>query len=127
MERYALNPPQEKSVKVYGRALRISKKSSDTVCRKITGMNLEKGKLFLARLALQKENINKKYYTKTTMELLKLLSSAESNAEAKGLDIARMRIHATAHKGFTFHRPRSWKNRRTRRKVCNIQIVLEQR
>lgn len=126
MERYAFNTKEENSVKVFGRGLRISRKNSVIICNKLRGMNLEKGKVFLERLLSEKGTLDGKYYTNTTKEILKLINLAESNAEFKGLDVTRMLIHASAHKGFTFYRPRSWKNRRTKRKVSNIQIVLHQ-
>ncbi len=127
MRRYTLNPKPEKSVKVFGRALRISNKNSVTVCRAITGMNLEKGNTLLESLINQKAGINGKYYTNVAKELSNLLKSAESNAEFKGLDTEKLFIHASAHKGFTFWRPRRFKLRRRKRKITNVQIVLEQR
>ncbi len=125
--RYAHNPKPENSVKVYGRGLRISEKGSATLCGKLTGMNLKKGRDLLEGLISQKVSIRGKHYTNVSKELLKMLQSGENNAEAKGLDADRLVIHATAHKGFTFYRPRRLKMRRTRRKVTNIQIVMEQR
>ena len=128
MHKYAHNlQHEEKSVKIYGRGLRVSQKNSVAVCAKLTGMNLEKGKQFLDRLLTEKESMRGKYYTNVVKELSSLLKLAESNAEFKGLDTNRMIIYASAHKGFTFFRPRSWKNRRTKRKMANLQIVLEQR
>jgi len=125
--KYTLNPKPEKSVRVFGRGLRISTKYSTIVCRAITGMNLGKGKGFLEDLISQKRSLGGKYYTNISDALLGLLKSAEANAEFKGLDADRMIIHASAHKGFTFWRPRRLKMRRTKRKATNIQIVLEER
>ncbi len=127
MLRYAFNPNPKKSARVYGRALRISTKNSVIVCKAITGMNLQKGKKFLEDLISKRNNLNGRYYTNVTKELLKLVKSAEANAEFKGLDTERLIIHASAHKGFTFMRPRRLKMRRTRRKITNIQIVLQQK
>ena len=127
MRKYSHNPRKEKSVKVYGRGLRISNKSSVTVCRAVRGMSLDKGKLFLANLLLRKENIGGKYYTNVAKELSGLLSSAASNAEFKGLDPAKLHIHVSAHKGYSFRRPRRFKMRGERRKITNIQLVLEER
>ncbi len=127
MLRYTMNPKQEKAVKVYGRGLRISKKNSVTVCKAITGLNLEKGKDLLERLIDQKQNLDGRYYTNIAKELSNLLKLAENNAEFKGLDTSRMLIHASAHKGFTFYRPRRFKMRRMKRKATNIQIILEER
>lgn len=127
MVNYALPANPQKSVMVYGRALRISRKSSVTVCRAITGKPLDKGKALLGRLALQKESLQGRYYTNVVKELSGLLDSAAKNAEFKGLDPNKLVIHASAHKGFTFYRPRSWKRRREQRKIANIQIVLTER
>ena len=125
--KYAYNPNEKKSAKAYGNGLRVSEKSSVIVCSKITGMSLEKGRVFLINLMLQKQSISGKYYTNVTKELMNLLRSAETNAEFKGLDPSKLSIHASAHKGFSFHRPRGMKRRREMRKMTNVQIVLEER
>ncbi len=78
-------------------------------------------------LLIQKESIGGKYYTNVTKELLNLLRFAEGNAEFKGLDPGKLMIHASAHTGFTFYRPRNWKRRMEKRKITNIQLVLEER
>lgn len=127
MNKYTYNPDPKKSAKVFGRGMRISQRSSNIVCSKIRGMNLGKGKTFLLNMLLQRENIGGKHYTNVTKELLRLLGSAESNAEFKGLDPFRLRIHASAHTGFTFYRPRNWKRRMEKKKITNIQIVLEEK
>ena len=124
---YALNLNPKKSAKAYGRALRISTKNSVIVCRAISGMNLVKGKKLLQDLIEGKRSLNGKYYTSTCREILNVVKSAESNAEFKGLDTNRLVIFASAHKGFTFMRPRRLKMRRTRRKMTNIQVVLVQK
>lgn len=127
MSRYAYNPDPKKSAKTFGRGSRISQRSSNVVCSKISGMSLDKGRSFLMNLLIQKESIGGKYYTNVTKELLNLLRSAESNAEFKGLDPGKLMIHASAHTGFTFYRPRNWKRRMEKRKITNVQLVLEER
>jgi large subunit ribosomal protein L22 len=127
MYKYALSPDPKKSVKVYGRGLRISGKSSALICKKISGMSLENAKRLLSGLVSEKRSLDGKYYTNTSKEMLSLLKSAESNAENKGLDTSRLRVHASSHKGFTFMRPRRLKMRRTKRKVTNLQVVLVER
>ncbi|MEM5812343.1 MAG: uL22 family ribosomal protein [Candidatus Aenigmatarchaeota archaeon] len=127
MERYAFNPNPKKSVRVYGRSLRLSEKNSAIVCRRITGMNLEKAKKLLEDMISGRRSIDGKYYTNISKEILSLLKSGESNAENKGLDTSRLYVHASAHKGFTFMRPRRLKMRGTKRKMANIQIVLMER
>ena len=127
MHKYAFSPDLKTSVRVYGRGLNVSYKTSQILCKKITGMNLEKAKALLANLVSQKHSLDGRYYTKTSKELLSLLKSAESNAEAKGLDTGRMNVHASSHQGFTFMRPRRLKMGRTRKKIANIQVVLMER
>jgi large subunit ribosomal protein L22 len=127
MHRYAYNPKQEKSAKAYGRGLRVSQRSSNIVCSRISGMNLDRGRKFLMNLLIQKESIGGKHYTNVVKEMLSMLRSAESNAEFKGLEPSRLLIHASAHKGFAFYRPRGWKRRREKVKMTNMQIVLEER
>ncbi len=127
MLRYAFNPKKEKSARVYGRSLRISRKSSVILCSRITGKGLLKGRRLLSDLVAQKRSLNGKYYTNTAKEILDLLSSAQANAEAKGLDPEKLSIHASAHDGFSFWRNRRFKVRRQKRKVCNLQVVLMER
>lgn len=127
MLRYAFNPKKEKSGRVYGRSLRISKKSSALVCSRLDGMNLDKGRRLLSDLVTQRRSLEGKYYTNVSSELLQLLGSAQANAEAKGLDPEKLVIHASAHEGFTFWRNRRFKLRRQKRKVCNMQVVLVQK
>ena len=125
--KYAFNPKPEVSAKAYGSSLRISTKHSVTVCRALTGLNLDKGKNLLEKLLSQKQDLDGKYYTNAASEILDLLKSAESNAEFKGLDLEKLIVYASAHKGFTFFRPRRFKMRRDKRKVTNIQIALVQK
>ncbi len=127
MTNYALNLNPKKSAMAYGRALRISTKSSTVVCRMISGKNLTKGKRLLEDLINQKRSLEGKYYTNSCKGILNVIKSAEANAEFKGLDTSRLVIFASAHKGFTFMRPRRLKMRRTRRKMTNIQVVLQQK
>lgn len=121
-----MSPDPRKSVKVYGRALRISRKNSVKVCRAINGKSLKKAKAFLNELVLKKRDLHGKYYTNISKTLLELLESAEKNAEFKGLDLEKLIVHASAHKGFTFWRPRNLKLRGTKRKMTNIQIILRE-
>lgn len=127
MPGYAYNPRPEKSARVYGRGARVSQKSSILVCRKVTGMRSDKAKRLLENMLIQKESLDGKFYTNVSGEILKLINSAEKNAESKGLDTERLFVHASAHRGFTMYTPRGLKRRREQRKVTNLQVVLEQR
>ena len=123
--KYAKKTDPKKSARVYGRGLRISRQSSVVVCKAVMGMKLDKGKTLLQDLLDQRRSLSGKYYTNATKEILNTIKSAESNAESLGLDTDKLHIHATAHKGFSFFRPRGWKRRREQAKVTNLQVVLE--
>ncbi len=122
--KYAFEPQSEKHVKAYGSSLSISTKNSVNICKALKGKNLGKGKKLLENMLEKKYSLNGKYHTNAVSEILNILKSAESNAEFKGLDSERLTIQASAHKGFTFFRPRRMKMRRDQKKVTNIQIVL---
>ncbi len=127
MTGYALNKNEKKSAKVLGRGLPVSTKDSVAICRKLSGMNLQKGKEFLLGVLSEKRSIGGKFHTKAAFEIMGLLNSADSNAEFKGLDAERMIISASAHEGYTFYRPRRFKARGRKKKVTHVQIVLEQK
>lgn len=127
MLKYAFNPLAKKSVRVYGRGVNVSEKDSKVLCKQINGKNLIKAKALLERLLAQTQNLDGKYYTKATGEMLSLLKSAESNAEFKGLDLERMIVQASVHNGYRFMRPRRFKMRRQQKKVANVQVILVQK
>lgn len=127
MQQYSLKVNEKKSAKVFGRALSISAKDSVAISRAITGMNLAKAKAFLLGMLSGKRSVDGKYHTKAAFEIMKLLNSAESNAEFKGLNADNMIVHASAHEGYTFFRPRRFKMHRTRKKVTHVQVILEER
>ena len=98
----------EKFVKASGRELRISPKHAREVCKTIKGMRLNKAKRFLEQVIAKKRPIPfrrftkklghrhgmqkamvGKYPVKAATEVLKVLESAEGNAEFKDLDIER--------------------------------------
>lgn len=126
MLKYAFNPAG-KNVRSYGRALRISTKNSQVICGQITGKTLPKAKALLSGMLDQSRDLDGRYYTNATTEILSLLKSAENNAEVKGLAAERLVVSASAHQGFTMYRPRRFKNRRQKRKVTHVQVVLQER
>ena len=127
MAGYALKKNEKKSAKVFGRGLPISTKDSVAICRKLSGMNLEKGKSFLLGMLSEKRSIDGKFHTKAAFEIIGLLNSAESNAEFKGLNPDRMIISASAHEGYTFYRPRRFKVHGRKKKVTHVQVVLQEK
>ncbi len=124
---YTYSPKPEKSAKVIGRGLRISPRSSVTVCRAINGKHVSKGGRLLADILARKRSLNGKYYDNCVSTIADLLKNAEANAEAKGLDPSKLMIHASSHRGYSFRRPRRFKMRGQARKIANVQIVLQER
>lgn len=123
--KYSMEMDPKISARAYGRALRISTRHAIAICRAINGKNLQKSKAMLQNIAVRKVSLDGKFYTNATNEMIGLLESAEANAKAKGLDVNKMIVKASATKGFTFTRPRS------RRKLAgqtgrmtNVQIML---
>ncbi len=127
MQNYALKKNEKKSAKVFGRGLPISTRDSIAICRKLSGMNLQKGKDFLFGMLSEKRSLGGKFHTKAAFKILGLLNSAESNAEFKGLDPEKMIISASAHEGYTFYRPRRFKVHGRKKKATHVQVVVEQK
>jgi large subunit ribosomal protein L22 len=100
---------------------RISVKNAKHVCRAIRGMYLDKAKKFLEDVIKQKRNINGKYYTKSAKEVLKIILSAEKNAEFKNLDLDKVYIaHIAALKG---HK----RSLGMRMKTAHLEVILKER
>ena len=139
----------EKTVKASGRELRISPKHTREVCKTIKGMRLEKAKRYLERVIAKKQPVPfrrftkklghrhgmqkamvGKYPVKAAAETLKVLESAEGNAEFKDLDIERLRIiHASAYPGMKIKRsiPRAFGRSTPKNKtLTHIEVVLEE-
>jgi len=139
----------EKTVKASEREVRVSHKSAREVCRTIKGMTLTQAKQYLRDVIAKKKAVPfrrfkkkaghrhglvkayaGKYPIKTAKHTLKLLESAEANAEYKGLDTEKMRIiHASAFPGMKIKRytPRA-QGRATPKfeTLCHIEVVLEE-
>jgi len=111
----------DRIAKASGRDLRIKPKHAREICAVIKGMKVEKAKKFLEDVINLKQSVpfrrHKKhvphrkdlkqfkwyagrYPRKAAARIYEILSSVESNAEYKGLDIDLCRIiHAATHKG----------------------------
>jgi ribosomal protein L22 len=124
MIKYATKINDKKSAKVFGRSLPVSTKDSIIICRKISGMNFAKARDFLVGMLSEKRSIDGRFHTNTALEMVKLLDSAASNAEFKGLDADGMVVKASAHEGFTYFRPRRFKMHRRKKKVTHVQVIL---
>lgn len=124
--KYALKTDPKKSARAYGSSVKISLRYAIKICRAINRTNLVRAKNLLQGLVDQKRSLNHKYHTNAAKEILGLLKSAEANAKSKGLDTENMVVCASAHKSFTFRRPRTKSKFAGRRgKLTNVQIVLK--
>jgi len=139
----------ERTVKASGRELRISPKHAREVCKTIKGMRLNKAKRYLGQVMEKKQSVPfrrfvkkmghrhgmqkamvGKYPGKAVAKILKVLESAECNADFKGLNIERLRvIHASAYPGMKIKRaiPRAFGRSSPKNKtLTHIEIVLEE-
>jgi len=139
----------ERTAKASGRELRVSPKATREVCNTINGMKLDQAKHFLNQVILKKKPVpfrrHKKkaghrrglqkayagrYPVKAAQKVLKVLESAEANAEYKGFDIERLKItHASAYPGMKIKRyiQRAFGRSSPRfETTCHVELVLEQ-
>ena len=116
---------EKEEVKAAGIGLPISTKSSIIICRKINRMKLDKSKKFLHALIGKKTDINGKYFTKTCEEILKILDSAEKNAEYRGMKAPVIRT-VCAEKGAKRMRSKRRRSFGSRLKNTNIKIILKE-
>ena len=107
---------EEHAAKAIGRSLPISTKQSIEICRFIRKKNLQKAKEMLNKVIAKKTAIPFKRFTeiphkkgkgiasgsypeKASKEILRLLESAEANAQFKGINTSNLVInHICAHK-----------------------------
>lgn len=139
----------EKTVKASGRELRISPKHAREVCKTIKGMHLDKAKRYLEQVVAKRQPVPfrrfvkklghrhgmqktmvGKYPVKAAARILKVLDSAEGNAEFKGLDTERLRIiHASAYPGIRLKRsiPRAFGRSTPKNKtLTHVEIAVEE-
>lgn len=135
------------TAQAYGRDMPCSPKSGRNVARAIKGMPVARAKQFLEqvmdletpvpfKVRVRKIHHRKggigpgKYPVQTAKCMLKVLKSAEANAEYKGLDKDRLVItHSTAYQGQVIqaYTPRA-QGRATPHynRLCNFEVVLSQ-
>jgi len=107
---------------------RVSVKNTKPVCRAVRGMYLDRAKRFLEDVAKQKRSIGGKYYTKSTLEVLNLIKSAEKNAEFKNLDLDRIYIaHIAALDGTRMLRRRHKRKLGMKLKTAHLEIILKEK
>ncbi len=146
---YSTEPVEAaKTARAYGRDLPCSPKSGRNVARAIKGMPVTRAKLFLEDVKALKTAVpfkvrNRKihhrkgtgfgpgkYPVQTVKCMLKVLESAEANAEYKGLDKERLVItHSSAYQGTVIqaYTPRA-QGRATPHynRLCNFEVILTQ-
>ena len=140
----------ERTAKASGRELRVSPKHAREVCNTVRGMPVTKAKRYLQNVLAKKQAVPfrryvkklghrhgmqktmvGKYPIKAAAEILKVIRSAEANAEYKGLDVDRLRIvHASAYPGMKLKRaiPRAFGRSSPKYKtLTHIEIAMEER
>jgi len=136
----------EKTSKAMGRELPIPTKKTFELCRAIRSMNVEKAKEYLENVVALRQPVPFKTYrrwvghkkgigpgrypVKSARAILRILQSAQENAEYKGLESDSMRIKViAAHKGSPqkANRPRAYgRSTRWYQETVNIELVLEE-
>jgi len=127
---------------VNARNLRISTKDSVEIAHKIKGMDVKKAKTYLEGVLKKKNAVPVKRFTEgaghkaqvggpgtypitAAVSYISILSSAEKNAEFKGLDDSKLKVlHASATIGSRFHRPRRTNLRGQVSKSTNISVIV---
>lgn len=143
---YSMKVDPEKTSKALGSEIGVSPKHCREVCKMLTGMKVEDAKRYLQSVADLKTAVpytrfkmwlNPKpkvgpgrYPKKAALAILKVLESAQSNAEYKGLEADSMRVKvAAAHRGSIqkAYMPRA-QGRSTAwdEQTTNIEIILEE-
>ncbi len=140
----------EKIARAIGRELRISPKSSVEICRAVRKKSVEKAKEFLNEAIDMKRPVPMKkfkggvahrrglenayagkYPTKAASQILKVLESAETNAEDKGLDTERLFVkHISTQRGRVIRGilPRAFGRASAHNEqTTNIEVVLQER
>ncbi len=146
--RYSTISDPETSAKAFGKDMPCSPKSGRNVARAIKGMPVSRAKVFLSEVAdlktavpftVRKRKIAHrrgkgfgpgKYPKKVAQHFLKVLESAEANAEYKGLDTDSLVItHASAYQGTVIkaYIPRA-QGRATPHfdRTCNLELIVSQ-
>ncbi|UCG95567.1 MAG: hypothetical protein JSV92_00775 [archaeon] len=124
MVKYPVKAGKEE-VKAAGIGLPISSKKSVVVCRRINRMKLEKSKRFLQSMIEGKNDINGKRFTKTCKEILKILESAEKNAQYGGLENPVIKT-ISVEKGARRLRMRRRRSFGSALKNTNIKVILKE-
>ncbi len=148
MTHYSTVSDPATTARAYGRDLPVSPKSGRNVARAIKGMPVSRAKDYLADVTELKAHVPfvvrkrkiahrkgagngpGKWPVKTAKHFLKVLESAEANAEYKGLDKDLLVItHASAYQGTVIkgYTPRA-QGRATPHfdRLCNFEVIVTQ-
>ncbi|MFQ5553597.1 MAG: 50S ribosomal protein L22 [Thermoplasmata archaeon] len=143
---YSQDVEEETTAKAYGRELPISPKKAREVCRALRKQPLDVAKEMLEdvmakRRAIPYGRYNKEvahqagvgpagYPVKVAQYLLRLLESAEENAEYKGLDAESMIVHhISAYRGrpVKSFRPRAYgRSSPWTKEMTNVEVILKE-
>ncbi len=142
---------EENIAKAIGRELRISPKSSVEICRAIRKKSVLNAKEYLSEVAdmkravpmkrfkkgvahrrgLEKAAYAGRYPKKSASQILKVLESAETNAEYKGFDTERLYVkHISTQRGRVIRgiRPRAFGRASPfNEETTNIEVILQER
>jgi ribosomal protein L22 len=113
--------------KAFGNNLRISAKDSQVLCKAVRRKKLSVVKRLLQDLIAGKRTLDTYYYTKAAEGMLSLLESCEANAKARGLDAAKLFVHASATHGSNLRRARRKSGFGAKMKSTNLEIILIER
>ena len=117
--------PEKAYARAYGRNIPISTKDAILICKKIRKKSFFKSKKLLEDLKMKKISLGGKYYTKAVTNILKLLESAEKNAQYKGLENLIIKT-ITAETGPNRIRMKRRRSFGSRLKNTHIKIVLKE-
>lgn len=108
--------------------LRVSVINTAPVCRVVRGLRVISAKKLLNDVLKKKRSINGKYYIKSTEAVLKIIESAEKNAEFKNYDLDKLYIaHIAALDGTQMHRRRHKTKLGSRLKAAHLEIILKEK
>jgi len=143
---YTQKTDPETTSRALGKEYSVSPKKCREVCKMLTGMKVEEAKKYLKDVAELKTPVPYtrfkmylspkpkvgpgRYPKKAALAILRVLESAQSNAEYKGLEADNMRVKlAAAHRGRIekSYMPRA-QGRSTpwNEQTTNIEIILEE-
>jgi large subunit ribosomal protein L22 len=143
---YSVELDEETTARAYGRELKISPKKAREVATAIRGKKLGVAKDLLQDVVDKKRAIpfrrykkmvaHKKgmaaggYPVKVAKAFLRLLESAEENAEYRGLDADTMRVaHISAYRGRSIqgYMPRAHgRSTRWNQETVNVEVILQE-